>query len=66
MSDIPKGRDDAYADEVLSRWCKDVTRLEVIDHRAVAVPRGRVLVERGIRVELSLQDDLRTLKVFIQ
>jgi hypothetical protein len=36
-----------------------VTRFEVIDDL------GRVLVRYGIRIELHLQDDDRTLKVFL-
>jgi hypothetical protein len=36
-----------------------VTRFEVIDET------GRVLVKYGVTVELSLQDDERTLKVFL-
>ena len=36
-----------------------VTRFEVIDDS------GRVLVRYGIKIELSLQDDDRTLKVFL-
>lgn len=43
---------------------EDVTRVEVIDHTA---GEGRVYVkwDEDIQVELSLQDDGRTLKVFI-
>ena len=42
-----------------------VTRFEVIDHRENG--EGRVLVARGnnIKVETSMQDNDRTLKVFI-
>ena len=42
-----------------------VTRFEVIDHRESG--EGRVLVARGnnIKVETSMQDSDRTLKVFI-
>jgi len=36
-----------------------VTRFEVIDDS------GRVLVRYGIKIELHLQDDDRTLKVFL-
>lgn len=46
-----------------------VTRVEVINHVGVPGPNtGRVFVlgpMEGITVELSLQDDGRTLKVFI-
>ena len=43
-----------------------VTRFEVIDHRENG--EGRVLVARGnnIKVETSMQDNDRTLKVFIR
>jgi hypothetical protein len=41
-----------------------VTRFEVIDHSAEA--KGRFVVEHGKSVELSLQDDGRTLKVFLK
>jgi hypothetical protein len=46
---------------------RDVTRFEVINHRAPGTPgpRGRVYVEYDCSVELSLQDAGRTLKVFI-
>lgn len=39
---------------------KDVTRFEVIDEK------GRALVKYAVDVELSYQDDGRTLKVFIK
>lgn len=58
-----------------------VTRFEVIDHRVCRECRdaskelclycsglgapGRVLVEYKVKVELSMQDDDRTLKVFL-
>lgn len=55
-----------------------VSRVEVIDHRTLGegdnpltVQRGRVYVARAtnaiddLQVELSLQDDGRTLKVFV-
>lgn len=41
----------------------DVTRFEVIDHTKDG--RGRILVMRNIKIELSLQDDGKTLKVFL-
>ena len=43
----------------------NVTRFEVIDHRNPESCAGRVMVEYGVNVELSLQDDGRTLKVFL-
>lgn len=46
-----------------------VTRFEVIDHRTGMLRNGRVftssVLERGERIEFSLQDDGRTLKVFL-
>lgn len=45
-----------------------VTRVEVIDHTESAINgggRAYVKWEDGIKVELSLQDGERTLKVFI-
>lgn len=45
-----------------------VTRFEVINHKHDDMgtnKHGRMLVEYGVKVELSLQDDGRTLKVFL-
>lgn len=48
-----------------------VTRVEVIDHTKVGVfgdkVRGRVYVkwDDNVKIELAMQDDDRTLKVFI-
>jgi hypothetical protein len=43
-----------------------VTRVEVIDHRTPRnIERGRVFTARDCAVELSYQDDGRTLKVFV-
>lgn len=42
-----------------------VTRLEVIDHRIHALKPGRTFSAHGCRIELSIQDDGRTLKVFV-
>ena len=49
--------------EVLDVTTKSVTRFEVIDH--TSKKRGRIVVEYNINVELSLQDENRTLKVFL-
>lgn len=44
------------------RTCKDLTRVEVIESI-----EGRILVETSITdVEASLQDDGKTLKIFIK
>ena len=40
-----------------------VTRFEVIDHSKKM--RGRYVVEYGIKVEVSIQDDGRTMKIFL-
>lgn len=42
-----------------------VTRFEVIDHRNGSLKPGRAFVVHGCKIELSYQDDGRTLKVFI-
>lgn len=44
-----------------------VTRFEVIDHRDddQGFLPGRILTEHGVKVELSFQDENRTLKVFL-
>lgn len=46
--------------------CTEVTRLEIIDHTTAGV-RGRFVVERGIKsIDFSIQDENRTLKIFIK
>lgn len=40
-----------------------VTRLEVIDH--TDKKRGRFVVEYGVSVEVSIQDDGKTMKIFL-
>jgi hypothetical protein len=42
---------------------KEVTRFEVIDHSSKK--RGRYVVEYGVKVEASIQDKGRTLKIFL-
>jgi hypothetical protein len=49
--------------EVLDITTKSVTRFEVIDH--TKKKQGRIVVEYNVNVELSLQDENRTLKVFL-
>ena len=49
--------------DILEMLMSKVTRFEVIDN--TNKKGGRILVEKGIKIELSLQDDNRTLKVFI-
>lgn len=47
----------------------EVSRFEVIDHRDDSANPGRVLVvweKENFKVEPSLQDDGRTLKIFLQ
>jgi hypothetical protein len=40
-----------------------ITRFEVIDHSDKM--RGRYVVEYGVKVEVSIQDEGRTMKVFL-
>ena len=40
-----------------------VTRFEVIDH--TKKKRGRIVVEYGVKVEVSIQDEGKTMKVFL-
>lgn len=45
-----------------------ITRFEVIDHTKMAIKNdafGRILTKYGISLELSVQDEGRTLKVFL-
>jgi hypothetical protein len=42
-----------------------VTRFEVIDHRT-GLPQGRTIVATPCKIELSYQDQGRTLKVFVK
>lgn len=43
-----------------------VTRFELIDHREGSDTPGRAIVRYDVDVELSLQDQGRTLKVFLK
>ncbi len=49
--------------DLLDIVTKEITRFEVIDH--TKNKQGRIVVEYNINVELSLQDENRTLKVFL-
>jgi hypothetical protein len=40
-----------------------ITRFEVIDHTKKM--RGRFVVEYGVKVEVSIQDDGKTMKIFL-
>ena len=40
-----------------------ITSFEVIDHTSEL--QGRILVKYGVKVEISIQDDGRTMKVFL-
>lgn len=43
-----------------------VTRFEVIDHTHTdPAAEGRILVRYGVKVEVDLQDDGKTLKIFL-
>lgn len=60
---MPQDDDDLYpTQEAQSR----ITRLEVIDENGRAYVRTDVLSGgSGVRVDMSLQDDGRTLKIFV-
>ena len=47
-------------EKVLENVLKDVTRFEVIDET------GRIVVKYNQNIELSFQDDYKSLKVFIK
>lgn len=49
--------------DLIDIMTKSITRFEVIDH--TSKKRGRIVVEYNVNVELSLQDDNKTLKVFL-
>lgn len=49
--------------DLIDMITKSITRFEVIDH--TSKQKGRVVVEYNVNVELSLQDDNKTLKVFL-
>lgn len=49
--------------ELMDIMTKSITRFEVIDH--TSKKGGRIVVEYNVNVELSLQDDCKTLKVFL-
>ena len=53
------------SDDTLYIHPDSVTHFEVIDHRAQSLQRGRRVTIHGCRIELSYQDDGRTLKVFV-
>ena len=59
LDNIPQSEHNVDINEMIS----EVTRFEVIDH--TSKQGGRIVVEYGVKVELSLQDDNRTLKVFL-
>ena len=49
--------------DLLEMILKGVTRFEVIDNSSKK--RGRYVVEYGVKVEASIQDEGRTLKIFL-
>lgn len=49
--------------KTLEETLSKVNRFEVIDHTVEKL--GRILVKYGVDVELSFQDDGKTLKVFL-
>lgn len=51
--------------EVIPKIADKVTRLVIIDHRKDIKPYGRIIDKWGVKVNCILQDDNRTLKIFI-
>ena len=52
--------------ETINEYCEKVTRLEVIDHSNITgFGRTYSVWHDDIRIETSLQDGARTLKIFI-
>lgn len=49
---------------LISSEITEVTRLVVVDHRGEE-PIGRIIDTMPVKIEASLQDDNRTLKIFI-
>lgn len=49
--------------DLIDLMTKSITRFEVIDH--TSKKGGRIVVEYNVNVEISLQDDNKTLKVFL-
>lgn len=61
MQELPNDKlNDKAAQNVAN-----ITRLEVIDHRDKSPSFGRAFVAHGVSITLSLQDDGKTLKVFV-
>jgi hypothetical protein len=56
MSELDKESNKRVNEEI-----SEVTRFEVISKNG-----GRDVVEYGVKVELSIQDDGRTLKIFLE
>ena len=50
-------------DELIEIILEKVNRFEVIDHSGDKP--GRVLVKRGVNIEMFIQDDGKTLKIFL-
>lgn len=69
--DLPKKERQEYRNANVINPMSAITRFEVIDHRPVqgehGIPtvKGRVIVEYNVKVESSVQDKGRTLKIFI-
>lgn len=49
--------------KMITMETEKITRFEVIDHTSEL--QGRILVKYGVKVEISIQDDGRTMKVFL-
>tara|TARA_R110002124_G_scaffold152294_2_gene319181 strand:+ start:803 stop:1003 length:201 start_codon:yes stop_codon:yes gene_type:complete len=57
---------DNFTNEMLMDLNSNVTRFEVIDHTWVGTGRIVNMTHHDVSVELSYQDDGKTLKVFLK
>ncbi len=57
---------DSFTNEMLMNLNSNVTRFEVIDHTWAGTGRIVNMTHHNVSVELSYQDDGKTLKVFLK
>ena len=57
---------DSFTNEMLMNLNSNVTRFEVIDHTWAGTGRIVNMTHYNVSVELSYQDDGKTLKVFLK
>lgn len=68
--DYERGHGDVYKSYILEgelniiKKLNSLNRVEVINHNSKGHPMGRILVHRA-KIETSLQDEGKTLKIFI-